>query len=298
MVKKLHEEKQMVICVVGLGEIGEAVLRDLSALLTGHNVYGYDISEKRRKELKKKGLAVADKLIKADTYIVSVYATEQVFEAIKNIMKLKHKITPLISVESTVKPGFTRQLKKLMRKNKWKFDCVLFPHRYNPGDPEHRCYNLYRIMSGLNKKSIDRAKQIFWYDLRRNTPMQTMQNIKNRIKDAKNVMIYNYNYAITVYPMEVVELAKPLENALRFIEIAVAEDLKLACDAKGIDFELLREAVNTKFNINLKEARAGIRGKCLSKDAKITFDFFDETEGFWLLEKAILTDAIYTERKK
>ena len=83
-----------------------------------------------------------------------------------------------------------------------------------------------------------------------------------------------------VFPIEIVELAKPLENAYRFAEIAIAEELKMLCDEKGIDFNRLREAANTKWNINIKEARGGINGKCLPKDTQAINEFFGNNKMF------------------
>jgi UDP-N-acetyl-D-mannosaminuronic acid dehydrogenase len=56
------------------------------------------------------------------------------------------------------------------------------------------------------------------------------------------------------------------------MEIAFAEELKMFCDYSGIDFTELRDAVNTKWNIKVMEARDGIGGHCLPKDSQMFLD--------------------------
>ncbi|OGD93047.1 hypothetical protein A2697_01935 [Candidatus Curtissbacteria bacterium RIFCSPHIGHO2_01_FULL_41_44] len=62
------------------------------------------------------------------------------------------------------------------------------------------------------------------------------------------------------------------------------------CDAKKIDFAKLREAANSKWNINIKEARKGINGKCLSKDTLIIDEFFRNNK---FIKMAIKIDKQY-----
>lgn len=71
-----------------------------------------------------------------------------------------------------------------------------------------------------------------------------------------------------VSTIEVAELSKIAENSHRYLQIAYAEDLKMCCDKIGIDFNELRNAMNTKWNVDLPEAREGIGRHCLPKDIK------------------------------
>ena len=86
------------------------------------------------------------------------------------------------------------------------------------------------------------------------------------------------------FPLEIVELTKPVENAYRFMEIAIAEQLKMSCEEKGISFEKFREAASKKWNIHIYEARDGVGGKCLPKDTQLINKFFPNNE---LLKKGI-----------
>jgi UDP-N-acetyl-D-mannosaminuronate dehydrogenase len=70
-----------------------------------------------------------------------------------------------------------------------------------------------------------------------------------------------------VYSMEVAEITKIAENALRYLQIAFAEDLYPYCQTNNINFPQLRDALNTKWNINIQEP--GMGRHCLPKDTKM-----------------------------
>jgi UDP-N-acetyl-D-mannosaminuronic acid dehydrogenase len=230
------------ISVIGLGEIGLEVMKGLCK--SRKDIFGVDIDEGKLKELKQKGYNVGNETPKSDVYIISVYLTEQVFGLLK---KLDFSNNPIVVIESTIMPGTYKKIIQWKKSNKLNFDIVLFPHRYNPNDPEHHVFNLKRVMGG-DKKSLDRAKEFY--------------------KDFMDIQL------IHITTPEIAELCKPLENTYRFIEIALAQEIKRLCNQKNIDFESLRSACNTKWNIDIKEAREGIKGKCLPKDASLIDNFF------------------------
>jgi UDP-N-acetyl-D-mannosaminuronate dehydrogenase len=67
----------------------------------------------------------------------------------------------------------------------------------------------------------------------------------------------------SVSDIEIAEIAKVAENAYRYLQIAFAEDLYLYSQLNKINFEELRKALNTKWNVNILEPRDGIGGHCL-----------------------------------
>ena len=69
--------------------------------------------------------------------------------------------------------------------------------------------------------------------------------------------------------IDLAEVTKVTENAHRFLQIAFAEDLYLYCRANNINFFELREALNSKWNVEILEPREGIGGHCLPKDTRI-----------------------------
>ena len=77
---------------------------------------------------------------------------------------------------------------------------------------------------------------------------------------------------IPIHPVtsiEIAEITKIAENAHRYLQIAFAEDLYLYGQSNNINFPELRNALNTKWNVNILESREGIGGHCLPKDTKM-----------------------------
>jgi UDP-N-acetyl-D-mannosaminuronate dehydrogenase len=227
------------VSVIGLGEVGTPVLEDFCTHnRTGEefDIYGMDVSQKRVWELRQQGYNVGTELVKSDVYIICVYTTDQVFDVLKQI-ETDHNT--IISIESTIRPDAIDRLRTLDIKG----HMVLFPHRYNPNDPEHRVFNLDRVMGGRDDRAVQAAMHFF-----------------TRFMDSCHIHIVSFRAA---------GLAKVVENAYRFMEISLAEYLKLHCDRMGIDFDELRKAINTKWNTDIKEARDGIGGHCLPKDMNL-----------------------------
>jgi UDP-N-acetyl-D-mannosaminuronic acid dehydrogenase len=94
-----------------------------------------------------------------------------------------------------------------------------------------------------------------------------------------------------VSSIEIAEMCKITENAHRYLQIAFAEDIKMICAKIGIDFDELREACNTKWNVDMPEARDGIGGHCLPKDIRYVTSLAPSQ----LLESAINVDKKYRE---
>jgi len=252
------------VCVVGLGEIGGGLLKQLHA--KDVDVFGVDIDTDRCNWLNVRGYRTMPCMQPAcDIYIICVYTTQQVIEAIRDIdtsarVCRRSLNNPLVIIESTIEPGTYEKLLSLG------LDICLFPHRFNPNDPDHAYFNIDRVIGG------------------------TPQGIGRAIRFYEKFIPHKY---LHIFPARVVELAKPLENAYRFMEIAFAEELALLCEQKNIDFYTLKEAVNTKWNIDIKDAREGVGGKCLPKDMEIVRRWFKKSEFFKL---AVQADKEYKRR--
>ena len=89
------------------------------------------------------------------------------------------------------------------------------------------------------------------------------------------------------------ELSKIVENSYRYLEIAFAEELKMVCDGMGISFNELREAINTKWNVEILEAQGGIGGHCLPKDSEMVLELSRQFVKSSLLETAKKVDMEY-----
>jgi len=125
-----------------------------------------------------------------------------------------------------------------------------------------------------------------FYDVRNNDITSTSTAITNPIT-SNSIDGNNNNYddnngnenknkqkslCIPMHPVSEVEIAettKIVENAQRYLQIAFAEELYLYCQASNINFPELRDALNTKWNVNILEPREGIGGHCLPKDTKM-----------------------------
>ncbi len=92
---------------------------------------------------------------------------------------------------------------------------------------------------------------------------------------------------------EIAEITKIAENAYRFMEIAFAEELKMVCDNISIDFEELRQSVNTKWNTKIMEAKDGIGGHCLPKDSQMFLDISNNMPFSSLIRSAKIIDEQY-----
>ncbi|MBI4141429.1 NAD-binding protein [Candidatus Woesearchaeota archaeon] len=227
------------ITIIGLGEIGTAIYDDISC--KGKKVFGVDVNEERVKELREKGYNAGKEIPESDVYIIAVYMTEQVIEVLNKISTTN----ALISIESTINPAKINEIKKICSQ---KGDIVIFPHRFNPNDAKHRVFNLNRVLGADDERAKERALKFYTQFM----PMEL----------------------ITTTTLQIAALSKLLENTHRFAEIAIAQNYKESCDRLGIDFEHLRKTANTKWNIDIKEARDGIKGKCLPKDTEILANFF------------------------
>ena len=239
------------ITIIGLGEIGGNVFSEMGKIFGKNEVFGVDLDKKKLEEYKKKGFFVGEKAPTSEVYIIAVYTTDQVMDVIKS---LDYSKKPLVSIESTILPGTSKKILEWKTKNKKEFDLLLFPHRFNPCDVEHYVFNLDRVMGGENERALKRGLELF-----------------SKCMNKK---------LIHTTTLEVAELTKPVENAYRFMEIAIAQELKKSCEEKGIDFEELRKAASTKWNIKILEAREGVGGKCLPKDIQLINSFFPDNELF------------------
>ncbi len=220
----------MKVAVVGLGSIGWAVAEYLRTQ-PGITVCGVEVNATRAgKAIAKIGIEVArsvQALDDIDFYSICLYTPESIIETCAAMPEVSRVV-----VESTV------PMRLLGSKYLNRHRMAFFPHRWMEGDPEH----------GV------RQARLFGCD-------------------QQDVLLFD-DYLKSIGLRDVVQFVdKPVavaskltENAHRYMEIVLAQELKLACRGGNIQFEALRQAVNTKWNIDIKEARYGVGGHCLPKD--------------------------------
>lgn len=95
--------------------------------------------------------------------------------------------------------------------------------------------------------------------------------------------------------LEEAEMTKIVENSYRFVQIAFAEELSLICESRGLDWQSIRRAANTKWNIEIPEARRGIFG-CLSKDVRYLLKESQERQD--TINGAVRMDNVYKHEKR
>ena len=247
----------MKICVIGLGTVGAPTASYIQE--HGFQVFGYDLTEKSIEGLET--FTNWDKVPQADIYVVAV-SSESVESTCGKIAKKDKKA--LVLIESTVKVGTCRRISE-------KFGLKILahcPHRYWIEDPVNHGVRQLRVIGTLNEESLEKGMR-FYKSL--DIPLHVCPTI------------------------EVAEICKIAENAYRFVQIAFAEELRMTCEAKGIPFNEVRKACNTKWNTGILEARKGILGTCLPKDIRYLKILGDYTP---LIDGAILTDKVYQKKQK
>jgi len=237
------------VCVLGLGNVVLPTAK--YCLESGLEVYGYDINQDAVERAKLSGILASTKwehIPTTNVYIVCVSTglrgqlpdLSNIFDACKKIAEKSHFSSPLVSIESTIMPGTSRKIySDVFKKN---VKLVYVPHRYWAGDPIKHGVRQLRIIGAINSESLEAGLRFY--------------------KDILDIPLH------VVSSIEVAEMSKIAENAYRYVQIAFAEELKMICKKLGLDFEEVRKACNTKWNIEILEARDGIGGHCLPKDIR------------------------------
>lgn len=170
-------------------------------------------------------------------------------EVSANVGKLMKKGTTVI-VESTVAPGTTEFIvKPILEENSGMkagedFHLVFAYERVMVGRLINNIVNYPRIIGGITKACTD-----------------------------KGLWLYKHIVKEELIPVSATtaEVAKVVENTYRDVQIAFANEVALSCEALNIDFNEVRQCVNSlPFNSNayrdLHLPGAGVGGHCLPKD--------------------------------
>lgn len=256
------------VLVIGLGQIGYSNAEYMT--MKGLVVDGFDISDKAVKR------AIDDQVIRKkassfagyDYYIVciSTHKPEDMFvpylDGLYDIAKriaYEGKAGALVGIDSTITRGTSQKILEIFRH---RMHVVHVPHRFYINEKHDHGVRQTRVIGGCEPCCTEKARHFYGELL--DIPLHEVESV------------------------EVAELTKIVENSYRFVEIAFAEELKMFCDRSGIDFDELRNAINTKWNIKVLEAREGVGGHCLPKDSQM----------FLNLSKNLLEASIIDAAKK
>ena len=262
-------KKEEKLSLVGLGYVGMPIA--LAFANEGVNVVGFDLN-KAKIDLYKSGIdptkEVGDEAIQK-TSVDFTCDEKKLQEAKFHIVAVPTPVnqdhtpdlTPVIGAstivgrnlqkgsivvfESTVYPGVTEDVcvpileKESGLKYGVDFKVGYSPERINPGDKVHRLENITKIVSGMDKESLDTIKKV--YDLVIKVGTYPVSSIKTA------------------------EAIKVVENSQRDINIAFMNELAMVFDKMGIDTNEVVDGMNTKWNaLGFRPGLVG--GHCIGVD--------------------------------
>lgn len=261
-----HEEK---LSLVGLGYVGMPIA--VAFAKKGVDVIGFDLNKEKIK-LYKSGIdptkEVGNDAIKASTvdftadesrlreakfHIVAVPTpvntdhTPDLSPVIGASEILGRNLTKgsIVVYESTVYPGCTEDvcIPILERESGLKcgadFKIGYSPERINPGDKVHRLENIHKIVSGMDRESLEDIKKV--YDIVIEVGTHPVSNIRTA------------------------EAVKVVENSQRDINIAFMNELAMVFDRMDIDTNEVVDGMNTKWNaLGFRPGLVG--GHCIGVD--------------------------------
>lgn len=262
-------DKKTKVAVVGLGYVGMPIAHAFAK--KGIDVIGFDINKEKidqykagidptkevgDEEIKKTKIyftSEEEELRKAKFYIVAV-PTPVNSDHTPNLMPVigaseiigRNLVSGTIVVyESTVYPGCTEDIcipileKQSGLKCGIDFKVGYSPERINPGDKVHRLENIHKIVSGIDKESVQEIKAV--YDLVIEVGTHPVSNIRTA------------------------EAIKVVENSQRDINIAFMNELAMVFDRMHIDTNEVVDGMNTKWNaLGFRPGLVG--GHCIGVD--------------------------------
>lgn len=151
----------------------------------------------------------------------------------------------IVVYESTVYPGCTEDICIPILEKSSGLKCGLdfkvgySPERINPGDKIHRLENICKIVSGMDKESLEIIKKV--YDLIIEVGTYPVSNLRTA------------------------EAVKVVENSQRDINIAFMNELAMVFDRMDIDTNEVVDGMNTKWNaLGFRPGLVG--GHCIGVD--------------------------------
>lgn len=261
--------KEEYLALVGLGYVGMPIAHAFAK--KGINVIGFDLN-KEKIELYKSGIdptnEVGNEEIKktkiqfvADE--VELKKAKFIIVAVPTPVNTDHTpdLTPVIGAseivgrnlqkgaivvyESTVYPGCTEDvcIPILERASGLKcgedFKVGYSPERINPSDKVHRLENIRKIVSGIDKESLETIKAVY------------------------DIVIEVGTYPVS--NLRTAEAVKVVENSQRDINIAFMNELAMVFDSMSIDTNEVVDGMNTKWNaLGFRPGLVG--GHCIGVD--------------------------------
>jgi UDP-N-acetyl-D-mannosaminuronic acid dehydrogenase len=260
------------VLIIGLGQLGLPAATYVKE--RGFETYGYDINTK--------ALEIAEGTVGIkhaidfgsddfDIYVITVstHKSDDMFSPqIDALLSIADKISreakkdgALVSIESTIPKGTSKKVFQILNH---RMHVVHAPHRWYALEEKELGVNQLRVIGGVCDCCL-RAGMRFYNDY-------TCIEDEAGGDTSPTIPSFHRSLGIPMYSVsniEIAETTKVVENAHRYLQIAFAEELYLYCQANNIKFPELRDALNTKWNVEILEPREGIGGHCLPKDTKM-----------------------------
>lgn len=260
----------MKICVVGLGNIGFNLFTYLINKYP-ESVIGIDINENRIKELRDQGYHVTSDyqvLTGIDIWLMAPSTGDQGQNLFAALEQMIIRPGSLISIESTLPIGTMKRVREFLEEKGFKLGTDIFlihvPHRVMFGVDKTVC-DTPRVIGAYTKACLEKGRQ--FYD-----PLVPL--------------------LVEVTDVRAAELSKVVENVKRYVDVAFAQEMYRYCIEQGLDYNELRNAVNSKNNVELLSTDWGIGGECLPKDLR----FLQTVCSSPLLEGAEKADREYRDK--
>jgi UDP-N-acetyl-D-mannosaminuronic acid dehydrogenase len=289
------------VLIIGLGQLGLPIAKYVKE--KGFDVYGYDISQKAIQRAEKiASIKKADNFSDFDVYIicVSTHKPDDIFTPqidgllyIVEEISRKAKNGAIVSIESTIPRGTSKKVFEMLNH---RLHVVHVPHRWYALEEMEHGVNQLRVIGGVHDCCLRAALQFYAgdYSSSNSNRSESGRNDNSNNSSNNDNENENRNLGIPLHPVsdiEIAEITKIAENAHRYLQIAFAEDLYLYCKTNNLSFPELREAINTKWNVNILEPRDGIGGHCLPKDTRM---FLQSSKS---IKSKILTAALEVDQE-
>lgn len=242
------------VCIIGLGYVGLPLAEDFSRHI---RTIGYRRDKNKVDELNNRcgnrieATTDPHRIKEADFVIIAVPTPvtrakdpdlEPVISASEVVGKNLKK-GAIVVLESTVYPGVTEEIMGPVLERESGLCCGkdfkigYSPERINPGDEDHILKNITKIVSAMDKQSLDQVSELYGL----------ITNVY-RAPDIKTA-----------------EAAKVIENIQRDLNIALMNELSMIFARLGIDTEEVLKAAGTKWNFHTY--RPGmVGGHCIPVD--------------------------------
>lgn len=265
-------EKEIKICVIGLGYVGLPLARLFS---TKYKTVGFDMNVKRCEAL----MAGHDATLEVSDELLQDAINNHGFHCTANIDEIRDSNFYVVAVPTPVdkdnKPdltplyGASTTVGKVIGKG----DIVVYESTVYPGVTEDECIPVVEKVSGLKFNEDFFAG----YSPERINPgdkLHTVEKIKKvtsgSTPEIGKIVNEVYSSVITAGThlaptMKVAEAAKVIENSQRDINIAFVNELSKIFNLMGIDTQAVLEAAGTKWNF-LPFRPGLVGGHCIGVD--------------------------------